>query len=239
MTKTAGSLILMVGYLGPGGAERQITYLARGMVQAGWDTSLLTFSLRDDGAHFADVLRAEHIPLHALDRADPLFRSQGLLLRLTMAAPMLNNLPVEIESEVVKAAALFLRKRPDLVICYLDRVNIVGGLAAVIAGVPRVLLSGRNLNPSHFPYLDRPWFQQFYRLLLASPGVTLMTNSHAGARSYEHWLGLPHASVPVIHNGLAETALPEAAPEQVASLRAELGLAHGSPLVLGVFRLSP
>lgn len=236
---TAPNATLMIGYLGPGGAERQIGYLASGLVEAGWKVAILAFSLNDDGAHFAQSLVARDIPLHALDQPDPLFRAPGLLLRLGLAAPLLHSLPDEIRTEVVKALAFFMNTRPELVVCYLDRVNIVGGLAAMLAGVPRILVSGRNLNPTHMPYLDRPWFRDLYRFLLASPAVTLMANSHAGARSYEHWLGLAHACVPVIHNGLAEDALPPPMPDQVAAVRAELGLDALAPLVLGVFRLSP
>lgn len=231
--------LLMIGYLGPGGAERQIGYLAAGMAESGWDVGLAAFSLHGDGDHFAADLRQRGIPLHALDHDAPIFRPAGQWLRLGRAAALLRKLPEEIQTEVAKVMVLFLHKKPHLVVCYLDRVNIVCGLAAMLAGVPRILLSGRNLNPTCLPYLDRPWFHDLYRLLLACPAVTLKANSHAGASSYEQWLGMPSGSVPVVHNGLTESALPPPDDTQVKALRAELGVAEGAPLVLGVFRLSP
>jgi len=229
----------MIGYLGPGGAERQIGYLAAGMAEAGWDVGLGAFSLHGDGEHFAADLRRRGIPLYALDQDKPMFRPAGQWLRLGRAAALLRTLPEEIQTEVAKVMMLFLHKKPHLVVCYLDRVNVVCGLAAVLAGVPRILLSGRNLNPTCLPYLARPWFHDLYRLLLACPAVTLKANSHAGARSYEQWLGMPAGSVPVVHNGLAESALAPPDDAQVAAIRAELGVTAGAPLVLGVFRLSP
>lgn len=237
--KNTKRAVLMIGYLGAGGAERQMTYLATGLADAGWEVSLAAFSLSGEGSHFAPRLRERGIPLYALDSDDKAFRPSGHLLRLARAMPLLHRLPRDIQVEVTKATLLLLRQKPHMVICYLDSVNIVGGLAAVLAGVPRILLSGRNLNPTHFPYLHRPWLRELYQFLLRQRGVTLKANSHAGARSYEQWLGLPHGAVPVVHNGLAEDALPAPAPEAVARVRAGLGIAAEAPLVLGVFRLSP
>jgi glycosyltransferase involved in cell wall biosynthesis len=233
-------VMLMIGYLGPGGAERQICYLAQGLADHGWCPSVLAFSLGGDGSHFVPELKAKGIPVQALDQCDwdVLPSDAAGMRRVIRALPVLLRLPDEIRTEVIRAMSLFLRERPELVICYLDRVNIVGGFAAVLAGVPRILLSGRNLNPTHLPYLDRPWFRDLYQVLLHSPNVTLKANSHAGAESYARWLGVPVQAVPVVHNGLSGHSMPDA-PDRATAIRQELGLGSDGLLVLGVFRLSP
>jgi len=231
---------LFIGYLGPGGAERQIGYLAAEFAAAGWKPNVLAFSLQGEGTHFAEVFRSRGIPLDALDEHPAVTTLSSSLGwgRMARAAVLLHRLPAEIRQDVLRAVQVFRRNQPRLVVCYLDRVNIVGGVAALLAGVPRILLSARNLNPTHFPYLDRPWFPEMYRLLLQSPQVTLMANSQAGAYSYEQWLRLPEGAIPVVRNGLSAEALPDDA-DRARSIRESLGIADGERLVLGVFRLSP
>lgn len=235
---TANKAVLVIGNLGPGGAERQIATLAGGLSRAGWDVAVITLTSKGDARHFADDLKIARVPVHPLDEQvfnPPLSAWPTLFLSL----PLLHRLPPEIRRDVAKATLLLRTLRPNLVICYLDWTNILGGLAALSAGVKRVLLSGRNLDPTHFPYLDQPWFKPLYLELLASPAVTLNANSHAGARSYESWLGLAAGSVPVVHNGLAAQSLPLPGPDQAQTARLALGVAPDQLLVLGVFRLSP
>ena len=45
--------------------------------------------------------------------------------------------------------------KPAVVHAWLDWSNVRAGIAAVLAGVPRIILSGRNLNPSNF-FFDAP-----------------------------------------------------------------------------------
>ncbi|MBX9635073.1 MAG: glycosyltransferase, partial [Magnetospirillum sp.] len=232
------SVVLVISNLGPGGAERQISYLAMGMADAGWSVTVLALTLEEHGTHFAKHLIERGIPIHALDEAPRQFAASDWR-RLVRVLPSLHRAPKEIQSDVTKATALLGRWQPDLVICYLDWMNLIGGLAAVLSGVPRVLMSGRNLDPTHLPYLLQPWFHDLYQQLLTSPSVTLKANSAAGARSYEHWLGLPPHVVPVVHNGLSEDAMPPSPDRQVQAVRAELTGDDGGPLLLGVFRLSP
>ncbi|KAA0593697.1 glycosyltransferase involved in cell wall biosynthesis [Azospirillum lipoferum] len=239
-------ILLMIGYLGPGGAERQICNLARGLLAQEYAPSLMTMSpIRDEGRHYADMLLHDSdIPILSLDTM-----THGDFIQATgdeefrrilwAAAPTLRRLPEEVRLPVIEAMIQMHRLRPAAVICYLDMVNVVGGLAALLVGVPRILLSGRNVNPTHFPNLYRPWFHGLYRMLLRSPRVVMSANAEAGARSYATWLMLKPETVKVIVNGIAVEDLPQPTLAQRVETRLSVGVGSSRPLIVGVFRLAP
>ena len=94
----------------------------------------------------------------------------------------------------------FLNLRPEIVHTWLDGNNIRAGLAAALAGVPRIVLSGRNVNPSHFQ-LYRHWMDPAYKALLKLPYVTMVNNSYVGRDDYARWLEIGPERIIVIHNG--------------------------------------
>jgi glycosyltransferase involved in cell wall biosynthesis len=73
----------------------------------------------------------------------------------------------------------------------------------LVAGVPRIVLGVRTLPPIDRVARWRLELEPIFRLLLASPGVTLAANSAQAARRYEHWLDLPKGAVPLIRNGVS------------------------------------
>jgi glycosyltransferase involved in cell wall biosynthesis len=131
-----------------------------------------------------------------------------------------------------------LELRPEVVHCWLDYSNVRVGLAAVIAGVPRVILSGRNVSPTHFPYIHEPFMRAAYRVLAEQPGVLLANNSRGGADDYAAWLGLPDSRFRVVYNGVDLGAMERASLEEIARLRQSLGLSEKAFVVGGLFRFS-
>src|SRR5207247_3851883 len=99
---------------------------------------------------------------------------------------------------------LFLReiieRRPQIVHTWLDDINIKGGVAALLAGVPKIVVGTRSLAPNNFA-LFQPYMREGYRVLARSPNVCLLNNSEAGARDYERWIGIPKGSFKVVRNG--------------------------------------
>lgn len=223
-----------VGGLGPGGAERQLTYVAAASRAAGHDVQVCTaVALEGDQGHYAAALRAAGVPVAALP--------SGRFLRGTRWG-LPPDLARRLESHVAwpmvaGLARALVQDRPDVLHCWLDLGNTVGALAGLIAGVPRIVVSARNVNPSHFAHLDLPWFHATYRWLSRCPDVVFVANSHVGARDYAAWLGVRESRFRVIHNGVP---LPPRAPspgERRAERRA-LGVPDDAFLVAGVFRLS-
>lgn len=237
---------LVIGSLQPGGAERQICYLAAGLKERGWDVALLAFAPTQPGAeHYAAMLERVGVPLVVAPSAREVFADahpdEGFIAAVRDLWPLLRHLPFYLVHWAVAAYRRFAADRPALVIAYLDMVNLAAGLGAVLAGVDRVLLSGRNVHPGNFPnhYGHAiEWVAACYRHLGTFPEVRLSANSAAGARSYADWLELPRDRVAAIPNGIPADAVEPPDPEAVRAVRAGVGAADGTPLVVGVFRLA-
>ena len=63
------------------------------------------------------------------------------------------------------------------------------------------MISGRNINPSHFA-LYQPYMDPAYRVLAQLSNVTIINNSRAGADDYADWIGIPRDRIRVVHNGV-------------------------------------
>jgi glycosyltransferase involved in cell wall biosynthesis len=133
---------------------------------------------------------------------------------------------------------LFLDRRPDAVHLWQDTVNIAGGLAALMAGVPSIVMATRSTRPDARRRMRR-YLEPGYRALLALPHVRMVNNSRNGARDYEDWLDLPERSVGVIHNGFDVDKIRSTADTgEDAVIRQALGIPEGAPVIGGVMRFS-
>ena len=231
-------VVLAIGSLSAGGAERQLAAFAASPRVRERIEPVVLLSFEPEGAtgHHAAPLRAAGVAIEVAGRTtDPavvraLERDRRLVARLA-------SLPPVIRAHVAAMAGELLRLRPDCVHAWLDHQNIWSGVAALAVGVPHIVLSTRNVNPTHFPYMSQPWFHEWYRLLLRSPRVTMINNSHPGADDYAAWLGYPRERIRVVLNGVDPAWIRRPDDDAVAALRNTLRGEHAL-LVGGVFRLS-
>jgi glycosyltransferase involved in cell wall biosynthesis len=223
--------------LNSGGAERQVCYAAVAQKQDGHDVRLLMRQAAvGDDAHYRYLIEPHGIPAERIgarwDESFPrAWRRSGLRPELFRLFPR------ELRVMVVDLLGELLTRPVDVLHCYVDDCNSVGVIAACLAGVPAVVLSFRNGNPTNFPGLLRPWMEPWYRATLGRPGVRLSSNSVMGARDYERWLGLPTDGTPIIRNAFHPFPVPS--PEEALRCRAEHGIAADAPVVAGIFRLQP
>jgi len=234
-----GRIALIVGSLGPGGAERQAIHTATGLRAAGEDVTLLCERLggaenrfhlwRLDGSGVPVVERRAFTDLSAVGLPDE------VAARLRYLGAALDDATSWLAPELIWWTRELVERRPGVVHVWLDATNVKAGLAAAIAGVPRIVLSGRSMAPVNFD-LIQPFMRPGYRALLARPGVVLLNNSEAGARDYARWLGIAPARVGVVHNAAPLEARPPA--EAIAAARRTLGVPDGAPLVGSMLRFS-
>jgi glycosyltransferase involved in cell wall biosynthesis len=231
-------VVLAIGSLSAGGAERQLAAFAASQRVRDLVEPVVLLSFEPEGAtgHHAAPLRAAGVAIEVAGRTtDPavvrtLDRDRKLVARLA-------SLPPVIRAHVAAMAGELLRLKPECVHAWLDHQNIWSGVAALVIGVPHIVLSTRNVNPTHFPYLSQPWFEEWYRLLLRSPRVTMINNSRPGADDYAAWLGYPREKIRVVLNGVDPSWIRRPDAATVEALRREL-LGDRTLLVGGVFRLS-
>ena len=115
---------LVIGQLRRGGAEKQLTLLARGLVSRGQPVSV--FCLSGELDPFGEELTKEGIPLFTLSR-----KGHYELRR------------------VLKLAKLLRSKKVNLLQSFLETGNIYSYLARPLAGKPAFLPSVRNLPWPH------------------------------------------------------------------------------------------
>jgi glycosyltransferase involved in cell wall biosynthesis len=131
-----------------------------------------------------------------------------------------------------------VQAKPKVVFSQLDHPNILAAFAAHFAGVPRVVVSFRNYNPTNFPYLQNDWFLQAYRLISKSDRV-FFSGNHVGANEdYADWIGIARTRVAHIPNAIEREMFATPTDMQVEGLKAELGITPNTLVILGVFRLS-
>ena len=146
--------------------------------------------------------------------------------------------PKDFIADVHRFAGEFAVQRPRVVHGWQDGVGLAAAFAALAAGVPRIVVAGRNVRPANFSYY-RPYMHAAYRLLAAEPRTILCNNSEAGARDYAAWLGIDPARIRVVRNGIDEDRVRRIQGAEVKAFRSELGVPEGAPLIGSIFRLYP
>lgn len=232
------SVVVCTHSLPPGGAERQWVYLAQALTEAGYVTTFITYeTLEGSTAHYLPVLQASGIKVMDASKM-PIEEASRLWPNTLGAAALLDSGVIPEPDKLMLLTACFILAAPKVVFSQLDHPNLLAGAAAHFARVPRVVMSFRNYNPTNFPYLVNDWFLTAYRLLSKSDRVLFSGNFHGANNDYADWIGIPHDRVAHIPNAIEQDMFPMPSDDEVASVRAELGLATDTPMILGVFRLS-
>jgi glycosyltransferase involved in cell wall biosynthesis len=229
-------VVHVAGNLAPGGAERQVTYTVSGLSKSGVESvHLLCHNLNSGERHhdfFVPAVRKANVDVREIQRN--IAHATDLIAPATKL--LIDCLPQEIANDVANLAGEFERLKPEAVHAWLDYDNIRAGVAAAIAGVPRIVISGRNLNPSHFAFYQ-PFMDAVYRTLASLPQVTIINNSRAGADDYADWIGIPRSQIKVIYNAVDFGGRSRFSRTQVNAHRQSLGMPNDAFVVGGVFRL--
>ena len=219
-------VMLVIGTLGPGGAEKQLALTAIGLKSLYGIEVTVCFRSHNQPANkfFYEQIKKAGVALVDLS-VEPYGTSPSVPQRY-------------LKSEIQVYREVISHLRPDVVHCWLDHVNVVAGTAAVLEGVPKVILGGRSVSPIHFP-LHAPFMREGYRWLLSLPSVVLVNNSNHGARDYEEWLGLKTGSIVVVYNGVETLDVSdelEAATFEAS--KSPAGDGDQKQKVVGIFRFS-
>ncbi len=231
-------LVHFIGQLGPGGSERQLCNCAIASRRLGHDVSVLLLA-RPTGelGHFARMLSRDNIPVRvAGEYFNPAFSSAASGLH--DGGAFLATMPPQFVPWTFDVLGELLADPPDIFHSWLDHANTWGGVAAILANVPLVVLSTRSVNPTHFPYLASPYLRATYVQLARSPAVRFLSNTRAGAQDYANWLGLPAERFPVVLNGVDFGDFSRASGEQLDRFRQENGIRRDMKIIAGVFRFS-
>jgi len=212
-----GGVIMLSGSLGSGGAERQLVTTALSLHEASQAGRMfgnadivgpvavacrsLTAAKGND--FFLGTLREKGVQVTDYSRLAP-YGGQMRHSRVKDFREVVGMLPARIREGIVHLVDYLRHEAPDVVHIWQDGMIFAAGLAALIADVPRIVLSVRTLPPTDRVNRWRLELEPIYKALLKAPGVVLIANSTMAARRYEEWLGMPRGSAPVVHNGVTQ-----------------------------------
>jgi len=237
-----GPIILVNNALAWGGAERQLVTTLRGLEgRTGGSLGLLCTRLGEgpDYDFFLPALQGfDGVLRNAIDlgAARRLLAAAAPGDAVALARDAIDWLPNEVQDEIERLAGDFAQLRPAVVHAWQDSLSIAAAYAARIVGVPRVIVSGRNISPPNFAY-HRPYMADAYREIASIPEVIMLNNSTAGADDYAAWLGLSADRIRVLRNGVDPKAFIPPASGTRERLRAALGIPETVPVVGSIFRL--
>ncbi len=210
---------MKIAYLLPnievGGTERQVLALARLLDRSRFTPSLVTTA--GGGALHAEF--SAFMPVTVF--GDPA-RANRVRTGLWAHATTIRRL-----------AGIFRAERPDILHAWLPSSNVLGPIAARLAGVPRVIVSKRSLSDykSSFPLLRR------VEPLGNRLADAILVNSDAVRRDVEKTERCWEGKFRKVYNGVA---VPEPwTSEEVRRFRAREGIDQGSPVVLSVANFFP
>jgi len=238
-----GPIVLVNSGLAPGGVERQIVNTLLSLDQRP-DCKLGLLCLRlgqGPELEFFKPLLAQFSGFvrNAMDFAEAR-RLLGTLLPSSAAQRIKDQIawmPWDTKEEVVRLAAEFARLKPAVVHGWQDGSGIPAAYAARLIGVPRTLISTRNVRPTNFIWY-RPHIFYSYREIVECPEIVMVNNSEAGAIDYVRWLGLPDHRFVVKRNGFDARTLRRPDPQTTLDLRDQLGIPPNAPVIGSIYRFS-
>jgi glycosyltransferase involved in cell wall biosynthesis len=211
-----GSVVMIIGSLAPGGAERQFVVTALGLhqaMQAGYKINGVDIqgplallsrsnSSRADDDFYLPHLEAAGLRVHEYSEFEP-FGGRARKSLSRFVSPLLPHLPSRTQEGIIRLADVLKYLSPEVVHIWQDGSILAAGAAAFLAGVPRIILGARTMPPTERHDREKPEYYPIFRGLLREPGVTLVSNSHLVAGRYADWLEIDRREVRVIPNGVA------------------------------------
>ena len=207
-----GSIVMIIGGLGAGGAERQLLNTARGLRALCADPQRPPFNRitvvaescrsRKHGGFFRPQLRLAGVPVVEYEEL-PLFGGRFASSAVRPIAGALRYLPLPMLRSVLKLSDALRLWRPEVVQIWQEPTVFEAALAALLARVPRIILCLRSVPAIDRPERYRCEYPLVFNALLAARGVELSCNSRYAAGRYSQWLGIDPARITIIPNGVA------------------------------------
>jgi glycosyltransferase involved in cell wall biosynthesis len=247
-----GGIAFVTGTLGAGGAERQLTRIAIALHRARESgTSIGGFRLQGPVSliitsvakaagndFFLPEVMAAGLPLTVTSDLAP-EPWEDIDLPAGPVRDLAPALPRNAAFGLQRLTGHFRRTRPEIAYIWQDGAVLVAALAALAAGVPRIVISLRGMPPNLRKNLAKDEFHGMYEALARVPGVTLSSNSRAAADAYEDWIGLTRGSILVVPNAVDPLPAEPEAKDLSAWTAFDKATGGAGPVLGGIFRFDP
>ncbi|HUU43598.1 MAG TPA: glycosyltransferase family 4 protein [Planctomycetota bacterium] len=200
------------------GTKKHVLQLMRNVDRERFELELVASDLRDPEGFRRDVdaLRAEGFTVHLVAMTRPIH-------------------PVDDVRSLIRLVRLFHRRHYDVVHCHSSKAGFLGRLAAFLTGCRGIVYTPHCFSFTAGFGRFVGWFYKSLEFLAGR-----LTDRLIAVSEHEHQVAvhsgaaLPH-QVRTVPNGLEDDELRERVPD--ASLRRELGLPDGAPVVGSIGRL--
>lgn len=246
--ETREGIVQVSSSLGSGGAERQVAYVMQGIMHAPHSAgpcSLVVNSLNPQTGNdfFLSEVEKTGCGVTSLDELRQDSSIRQILAQYpdhAEAVRRLAALPLDASRIAIPLFGYFVKTRPRVVHLWQDSINIGGGIAAVAAGVPQIVLCTRSTHPVEISRFRR-YLAEGYRALLTYQGkVSIVNNSANGARDYENWLELPSGVISTFYNGYDfEKIRAKVSKGDRCKIRKQFSIPEKADVIGGVMRFSP
>ncbi len=231
-------VILVNAGLAAGGAERQIINTLIGLKASGKCESVTLLAEYIDYAQnlnfFLHELETAEIEVSQVEHTISLY-DEGLSSVYPEVADLLSQIEPNLAEDILNLVEEFRSRRPEVVHAWQDSTSIKVGIAAIIVGVPRIILASRNVVPMNFTYYQ-DYMYPAYRALASIESVRFINNSEAGAIDYITWLGLPRERFVIIRNGVDLGNLKRADSKSIREYRQSIGIPENARVIGSIFR---
>lgn len=227
-------LAFYTGSLGSGGAERQMVNTIIALKELGIGPIRVACA-GDANGFYRPVLDAAGIPVESVG-SDPTGSNDHLAALSVEKLRRASDLPREVLMEAVALSAWLEKAPPQILHCWQDHCNVIGGLAGLLSGIPKIVLSTRSVAPYNFGFFQlnqRP----AYRAFASRPEITILNNSSTGADDYSNWVGIDRKLINVIRNGVDLGKLEKPGQAATAAFRASLGIPTDAPVMGTIFTI--
>ena len=234
-------VLMIAPGLARGGAERQILATADGLLRRGYEVEIFYFAGVAGEPDFIDEFSQLGIKCHhPFELGDFIVSGSSVedIHDLHQFAQLVAHLDI---IPLGRALAKTIREfRPEIVHCWSDLANVIGGLVATNLGVPRVVLGQRNVPA--FRYVDgvAPYLcLDAYRLLAQNSNIVMLNNSLAGLTKYLQWLDVPYDKIKLVYNGFLPQGIHIRRGSETKLCRRRLGLMDDARVIGTVMRFAP
>jgi glycosyltransferase involved in cell wall biosynthesis len=234
-------VLMIAPGLARGGAERQILATADGLLRRGYEVEIFCFAGVAGEPDFIDEFSQLGIKCHhPFELGDSIAVGDSVedIHDLRQFAQLVDHLDIVPLGRVL--AKTIREFRPEIVHCWSDLANVIGGLVATNLGVPRVVLGQRNVPA--FRYVDgvAPYLcLDAYRLLAQNSNIVMLNNSLAGLTKYLQWLDVPYDKIKLVYNGFLPRGFHIRRGSETKLCRRRLGLMDDARVIGTVMRFAP
>ena len=240
-----GKIAMISSSLGRGGAERQVVSCLRGIASdERWkEVQLFCYRIDTSGGRFSTYekeveklgVKIDEFGSSSSPKKSEIERELGEWRKL------ISLLPERMKKTIIPLYRKIKQFEPSILHSWQDGMNIDASIAAMIAGVPNIVMFARSMRPDRKTVLHirgKGYLDDAYRSILSRERAILAHNSNAGSRSYSEWLDMEYGSFPIIHNGVDFDTIERASnDENVELILEDLGIGEGDKIVGSVFRI--